>query len=379
MFQAFYRDLLLFRHGRPEQELVNIDLLDKIRRTAGRETVPSLLRKLDAAIVDQGLVVCAGVNNGSTTTDPRIRYDRLSGRWFLVIINTSTPNWVLLGVTDAASQGVITPATVFTLYSFAIHTPPPAISATCVADYPTLGIDASALYIGTANFCGASATYNSCDGFVVRKSSILAGGPLVVTALRGLVATASSDGPFIPQGVDNYDPSAAEGYFIGVSNTLFGRLVLRRVSTPGGTPTVSGNVLIPVPITSFPLTVPHLGNTGGAAGNLSATNDRLFAAHLRGGSLWTAHNIGVNHTGTTSGTRTRNASRWYEIAGIASPGTPSLVQSGTVFAPSAANTLDQRHYWFPSIMVSGQGHAVMGMSTAGAAAARRFADRAAGR
>jgi DNA polymerase III subunit delta' len=53
MFQAFYRDLLLFRHGRPEQELVNIDLLDKIRRTAGRETVASLLRKLDAIVASR--------------------------------------------------------------------------------------------------------------------------------------------------------------------------------------------------------------------------------------------------------------------------------------------------------------------------------------
>lgn len=48
IFQAFYRDLLLFHHGRPAEELVNIDLIDKIRRIAGRETVPSLLNKLDA-------------------------------------------------------------------------------------------------------------------------------------------------------------------------------------------------------------------------------------------------------------------------------------------------------------------------------------------
>jgi len=48
IFQAFYRDLLLLHHGRPEQELVNIDLMDKIRRTAGRENVRSILRKLDA-------------------------------------------------------------------------------------------------------------------------------------------------------------------------------------------------------------------------------------------------------------------------------------------------------------------------------------------
>lgn len=310
-------------------------------------------------------VFFAGVNNGSTTTDPRVRYDRLSGRWFLVIANTSTPNWILLGVTDAASNGVISPSTVFTLYNFAIDTPPPAISATCFADYPTLGVDASALYIGTINFCGPTLSFNSCDGFVVRKSSVLSGGPLVVTALRGLVASAAADGPVAPLGVDNYDPAATEGYFVGVSNTLFGRIVLRRVGTPGGTPTVSANIPITVPATTFPITVPHLGNTGGTNGNLSATDDRLFAAHLRNGRLWTAHNISVNNTGTTSGTRTRDAARWYELNGIASPAVPAITQSGTVFAASATNTTDQPHFIFPSVMVSGQGHALMGVSTAG--------------
>jgi DNA polymerase III subunit delta' len=48
IFQAFYRDLLLFLHGRPENELVNTDLLEKIHRIGARENIPSLLRKLDA-------------------------------------------------------------------------------------------------------------------------------------------------------------------------------------------------------------------------------------------------------------------------------------------------------------------------------------------
>jgi DNA polymerase-3 subunit delta' len=48
IFQAFYRDLLLFKHGRPENELVNIDLMEKIHRVAARETTPSLLDKIDA-------------------------------------------------------------------------------------------------------------------------------------------------------------------------------------------------------------------------------------------------------------------------------------------------------------------------------------------
>jgi len=47
---AFYRDLLLFSHARPEQELVNIDQMEKIRREAGRENVAALLRKLDAVV-----------------------------------------------------------------------------------------------------------------------------------------------------------------------------------------------------------------------------------------------------------------------------------------------------------------------------------------
>jgi len=47
---AFYRDLLLFVHARPEQELVNIDLMEKIRREAARHNVTGLLRKLEAVI-----------------------------------------------------------------------------------------------------------------------------------------------------------------------------------------------------------------------------------------------------------------------------------------------------------------------------------------
>lgn len=48
LLQAFYRDLLHYRYGRPIESLVNIDLQEKIRRVAAREDIPSLLRKLEA-------------------------------------------------------------------------------------------------------------------------------------------------------------------------------------------------------------------------------------------------------------------------------------------------------------------------------------------
>ncbi|MEO6119306.1 MAG: hypothetical protein ABIP12_01345, partial [Terriglobales bacterium] len=121
------------------------------------------------------------VRNASGTSDPRIRYDRLSQRWFVVIINVSTPNRILIAVSNTST---ITLATIFTFFFIPIDSTLPTIPNTCLADYPTLGIDANALYIGTNNFCGSpSQTYHSSDGYVIRKSDLLAG-TLTVTPFR---------------------------------------------------------------------------------------------------------------------------------------------------------------------------------------------------
>lgn len=47
VLQSFYRDLLIFQQGCPKESLVNIDLMEKIRRNATREDTASLLRKLE--------------------------------------------------------------------------------------------------------------------------------------------------------------------------------------------------------------------------------------------------------------------------------------------------------------------------------------------
>lgn len=52
IFQAFFRDLLLLLHGRPETDLVNLDIREILHRQVGRETVSGLLRKLEA--LDEG-------------------------------------------------------------------------------------------------------------------------------------------------------------------------------------------------------------------------------------------------------------------------------------------------------------------------------------
>lgn len=311
------------------------------------------------------------------TSDPQVRYDRLSGRWFLSIIDVpsssstsigDTPNRWLLAVSDAASSNALSGGTVWTFYFVQQNTVGGGNTGEFL-DYPSLGVDANALYVGGNMFVASSGAFSGCSAFVIRKSSVLNGGPVVVTAFRGIVPNSTSDGPYSPRGVDNYDLSSNEGYFIGSSATTLGRLVLRRVGTPGGTPSISANILLTVSTTSTPIPVQHLGNTGGNNGRLDALDDRLFAAHIRNGRLWTAHNIAVTAAGvaSTSAAQRRDAVRWYELNGIRSTdngGTPVVVQSGTIF-DSAASLSSARQYWIPSVMVSGQGHAALGFSTAG--------------
>lgn len=312
------------------------------------------------------------------TSDPNVRYDRLTRRWFLTIIDVPSsaansigdqPNRLLIAVTDAASNGVISGSTVFTFFFVQQDTVGPIPSTGEFLDYPSLGIDEDALYVGGNMFGAVSGSFVNCTGFVIRKSSLLSGGPVVTTAFRGILPNGSSDGPFAPRGVDNYATGTNEGYFIGVSNAAFGRLNFRRITNPDTTPTISADILLTVASTSFPITVDHLGDTGGTAGNLDALDDRLFAAHIRNGRLWTSHNIAVLPTGVSSGTNAqrRNAVRWYELNGIRSVdngGTPVVVQSGTIF-DTAATVAAARQFWIPSVTVSGQGHAAFGYSTAG--------------
>lgn len=304
------------------------------------------------------------------TTDPNVRYDRISNRWFLNIIDVTivnatgalnNPNRVLLAVSDAASNGNITGATVWTFYQF-------TGDATLFTDYQSFGVDASAIYIG-ANMFSLAGAFQNTKAFVIPKAPLLTGSPATVWAFSNLLVAGA--GPLSPRGVDNTDPTntgpTALGYFIGVDNATFNTLMLRRVTNPGSVgpaPTMSGNISIPTVLaTQFPLTVNHLGDTGGAAGNLDALDDRLFSAMVRNGRLWTAHHIGVSNLGSP-GTNTRNASRWYEIQNI-NTATPTVFQAGTLFDNTAPNDANQRSYWIPTIAVSGQGHAVIGSSIAG--------------
>ncbi len=304
------------------------------------------------------------VRNGDGVRHPQVRFDRLSGRWFVTEITTpasNASNRILIAV---SSGPTLTVETSFTFYQFQhdLAGTTPNADTGLFADHPSLGIDRNALYIG-ADLFTPGGVFSGSTGYVVRKSSLLAG-TLVVTPFRGL-AGASTAGPLTPQGVDNDDPAADEGYFVGVDHLSLGALVVRRVTSPGSTPAISPNLNVTVPTTADPL--PQVAN--GSVQPLDGVDRRLSAAtitknRLTGAvSLWTAHAVAVDASGI-AGAGDRNGVRWYEIDHLTTA--PALNQSGTIVDPSASNF---GGYWIPAITVSGQGHAAAAMSAASASLA----------
>src|SRR5262245_56880818 len=137
-----------------------------------------------------------GTTNG--TSDPHVRYDRLSGRWFITIISINNcPNDVLIAV---SSGSTISSSSSFTFFKF-------AAPASRFADYDTLGVDKNALYIGVNKFVCSNALFENTTAFVVRKSALLSGS-LVVTTFDNLIG--GTTGLLTPQGVQNDDPGATE-------------------------------------------------------------------------------------------------------------------------------------------------------------------------
>jgi hypothetical protein len=287
------------------------------------------------------------------TFDAQARYDRLSQRYIVTAENGSTPNRIFIAVSNTPS---ITSATAWTFFFFDISLVSPAGDSTCFADYPTTGVDANALIIGVNNFCPTS--YASSAVFVVRKSSITSAGPIVVTAFRNV-------GQVTPRGIDNWDPDpagTASSYFMSIGSTT--QLRLRRITSPGGTPVLSGALNVTIPTVAPPISLEHLGNAhpGGVAnGKVDGNDTRIMPSMIRNGSLWAMHGTGVNNAGVASAVD-RDAARWYEITDLDT--TPTLAQSGTIFDSAASNPLS---YTYPTMGVSSQGHAVFGFSVIGAA------------
>lgn len=291
------------------------------------------------------------VRGSSGTSDPRAYFDPLTNRWILGMINVSSPNRIMLAV---SSGPTITNDTSFTFFQFtqdAIGTQPSA-DAGALFDYPCMGVDNNAVYFGGNMFGSGTPSV-----FVIRKSSILGAGPIVVKDFRQL-GTSSIQTPY---GVTNFDATATEGYFLGINGSAT-QVTMRRIGDPGGNPTISGAINVTVPTQASVTNYAPQGSTS----PVDSLDRRFFTAQIKLNritgtrTLWASHNTKVTNAGIGSGSGDRIGGRWYEIRNLTT--TPTLTQSGTMFSTAAT----ARHFNIPAITMNGQGHAAIASSTYGA-------------
>lgn len=336
----------------PTQIVVNVNSAIRVFDKAG------VLGPMDLRFGD----FWSSLQPNSVPYDPQVRYDRLSGRWFVLAIEPAVANTrIFLAV---SSSSIITGSSSFTFFAFPIGTPSPA-DAPYACDFPTLGVDANAIYVGCNMFLWNAGTFQYSSAFVIRKSSAMVVGPLVVTGFSRLGAIGLT-GPFAPRGVDNDDPTWTEGYLIGTGAESLNTIHVRRVSDPGGTPILGPNMTLSVSDTAV-LTQP----SAGAPTNIDTLTLRLFAASIHKNkltgvtSLWTAHSVETDSTCTPadSGTSRRLGAKWYEIGNLTT--TPTITQFGTLCTTGAGTgTNFARGFVYPTVVETGQGHMALAASYA---------------
>ena len=292
----------------------------------------------------------------TSVSDPHVRFDRLSGRWFVVAIdvNHSTNNYCCVAVSNGPT---VTGAASFKIFYFNVSQT--GGSSGDFFDYPTLGVDKNYLYIG-GNMFRSGSSFSGCNMWVVDKAKLIAGS-LTVT---GFPQTLTGTNMYTPQGVHNDDATPTNGYFIGASQTLYSRLVIRRVNY-GTTPTLSGDLNLTTSTVYSPKKVPTLGGIAVDGGDW-----RLYAAMIKRNkitnavSLWVAQGTLLNRSGIGGSAGDRDGALWLQIGNLT--GTPTILQSANLYdgvnlTPSAVN------YIYPTIATNGQGHSLMGFTSAGQA------------
>ncbi len=169
--------------------------------------------------------------DGRPTSDPRIRYDRFSERWFIIMSTGSDEesgedgnNRIIIAVSDNKE------ITFFTAWDFFVI----EIGEEFFLDYPTLGIDNQALYIGgLLFFADLTLLPTNQRVYVVNKKELIEG-ELVFTELHFPINPASVEPfSFVLQGVDNFDKNATVGHFIGIDSFSTNHLALWNVLNPG--------------------------------------------------------------------------------------------------------------------------------------------------
>ena len=272
---------------------------------------------------------------GSFAFDPRVIYDKHSGRWFAVAVdNGGGANNILVAVSGSSD-----PTAGWT--GFAIDTDS---NDTHWADFPVLGLNQDVVVV-TANMFPIVSGSSAVTTLVLPKSDLTAATPTVANATIFEETNPNNTG-FAPQPAYDQDDGNLPLLLLSSYNKPAGSL---KTSTIGGTassPTLNtSGGFIGVTARSAP---PDIDQPGLKI-HIDAGNNRfsgnVIAQHIPGRanpSLWSVHSVNIGG---------RAAIEWYEI----DSSTNAILQSGVISDASLA-------FNYSSIAVNDFGDVVIGFS-----------------
>lgn len=251
--------------------------------------------------------------------DPRLLYDQSSGRFIALCGNKDSRNmspyaYIVVAVSQSSDP-------TGGWYKYAVMVP-------TTLDYPTLGVDGSAIYSCTAISSTAARLT------IISKAQLLNGGPIAAFSTDALPGNV-----FHP--CHTFGNPGAE-YIVGREPDGT-HLRIYKLTNPTGPPTLTFLGFVTVPGFGG-VSTPNASQAGGPD-VLDGNDTRLLNAVYRNGYIYCSHHY--NRNGIL-------AARWYQV----NPSALTLAQSGDI-------TDGAHHYFYPSLAVNSAGDIGFGFSGSG--------------
>ncbi len=292
--------------------------------------------------------------------DPRLVFDPYAQRFFLIALENKTDKgYIHIAVSESAD-----PRGPWHTFEAAL----PPTSPSYYPDYPSLGMDRQAIYIGANLFQKGQSTKTPPKALLYRaieKQSMLAAMSPQITKVVDIVETTTtpqyhwSMRAAQAQGLPPFAP--AEGLFIGTFResdrqaAVFSKLRVVKVHHPFEQNPGFTAFDVPVPAYREPsLDGPQ--KCGAAHHPLDVSSGQLLNAIWHDNDLYAAH--------TVPGPGSVNAARWYQIR-TGPQGAPvtwsQLVQDGEILGAS------NQHIYLPTVGVDSQGSLAIAYAQSSAA------------
>jgi hypothetical protein len=268
--------------------------------------------KNGALLADYNSRTFFGALSGWTVSDPQIRYDPISTRWFVSAMAFTTPlpsqgGYVYLAVSQTSDA-----TSAWNVYIVSSN------NSALIYDQPFLGITLDKVILSwddyQSNFNPIN--FKGQETWVIQKSDLLSGSsnPQMVSLMGSPDATRSRLTPATET------PEVSNGYIVFSASCCNPTAI--EFITVVGTPANSNVSFQQVSISINSMTVPPAADQPGLPASLDTGDNRIISAVYSNGILWAAANDGCTPSSDTS---VRSCARLFDLT-VPSSGSPSLLQ-----------------------------------------------------